>query len=65
MLSKEAFILVRNLIAKHTQIEFKKKKEEMMEKRLVHFKESDWQNYARMIATASQAYQALMVQRTK
>ena len=56
---------MRNLIAKHTQIEFKKMKEEMMEKRLVHFKESDWQNYARMIATASQAYQALMVQRTK
>lgn len=29
-LSKEAFTIVRNLISKHTQIEFKKKKDELM-----------------------------------
>ncbi len=41
-LSKEAFLLVRNLISKHVQIEFKGKKDELMNQRLAHFKEGDW-----------------------
>lgn len=37
-LSKEAFLLVRNLISKHVQIEFKGKKEEMMNQRITYYK---------------------------
>lgn len=64
-LSKEAFLLVRNLISKHVQIEFKGKKDELMNQRLAHFKESDWQNYVKMIGMAAQAHNTLMIQRTK
>lgn len=64
-LSKEAFLLVRNLISKHVQIEFKGKKDELMNQRLAHFKESDWQNYVKMIGMAAQAHNALLIERTK
>lgn len=64
-LSKEAFLLVRNLISKHVQIEFKGKKDELMNQRLTHFKESEWQNYVKMIGMAAQAHNDLLIQRTK
>jgi hypothetical protein len=63
-LSKEAFLLVRNLISKHVQIEFKGKKDELMNQRLAHFKEGDWQNYVKMIGMAAQAHNTLLTQRT-
>jgi hypothetical protein len=56
---------VRNLITKHAQFEFKPKKEELMSQRLIHYKEGDWQNYVKMIGTASTAYNTLIMQRTK
>lgn len=52
-LAKEAFLLVRNLISKHVQVEFKGKKDELMNQRLTHFKEGDWQNYVKMIGMAA------------
>jgi hypothetical protein len=55
-LSKEAVLLVRNLISKHVQIEFKGKKDELMNQRLAYFKDGDWQNYVKMIGMAAQAH---------
>jgi hypothetical protein len=46
------------------QIEFKGKKDELMNQRLAHFKEGDWQNYVKMIGMAAQAHNTLLTQRT-
>ena len=55
---------MRNLISKHVQVEFKGKKDELMNQRLTHFKEGDWQNYVKMIGMAAQAHNGLLQQRT-
>jgi hypothetical protein len=38
------------------QIEFKGKKDELMNQRLAHFKEGDWVNYVKLIGMAAQAH---------
>jgi hypothetical protein len=38
------------------QIEFKGKKDELMNQRLAYFKDGDWQNYVKMIGMAAQAH---------
>ena len=53
---KEVFVELRNLIAKHVSIEFKSKKEELMNQRIIHFKENDWANYVKLIGMSIQGH---------
>jgi hypothetical protein len=52
-LETEAFMVMRMVINKHVMLEFKEKKEELMEKRLAAYKEKNEQEYVRNITEAT------------
>lgn len=64
-LEKEAFMRLRTLVNQHVMLEFKEKKEELMNKRIEAYKQRNDQAYAQFISEASQQYMALLQTRTR
>jgi hypothetical protein len=64
-LSKDGFLRFQMLITENVNLQFKQKKEELMEQRIQAFKEKDWQKYGTFIQMAAQEMTKLTAEATQ
>jgi len=64
-LEREAMVVLKKIITKHTCINFRLRKEELMKKRLKAFKKQNWPEFQKLILLAKSEFQRLMVEVTQ